>query len=282
MRWNLPHLLLLAGLPVFLWAAGAAGWPPQATLAVGTLVALAALMAAERLWPHRRAWSPRWGDLRRDGIFLGVNAVADALAGLVLHGLVIAWAMASPGEGLAAAWPLGLAVPVAVVLGELGPYLLHRWAHRGGLGWRVHGVHHRPEALNASNNVTTHPLNVMWNRLSRTLPWLLLGFSADAVLAAALFIQVQSFATHANIAGTLGPLNRFIGTAELHRWHHSTVVDEARNFSTAIPLWDQVFGTYHLPDAAGPARVGIAAGGWPAPRDAWRLLVQPVCARCAR
>jgi sterol desaturase/sphingolipid hydroxylase (fatty acid hydroxylase superfamily) len=97
-----------------------------------------------------------------------------------------------------------------------------------------------------------------------------------------LFIQVQSFAVHANISGTVGPLSRWIGSAELHRWHHSLVQGEALNFSTALPIWDQVFGTYKGPSALGPVRVGTAdlqAGtGW----KVWRrMLLAPVCKRCA-
>jgi len=276
--WNLPHLGLLLALP--LYAAATAHWPPALTLAAGALAALGWLMASERLWPYRWSWAPSAADLRRDAAFLGANAAADALAGVLLHGAAIALAAAGLAGSAARGLPAVAAVPLAVVLGELGPYLLHRWAHRGGWLWRVHAVHRRLPAVNASNNLTAHPINVVWNRLARVLPWLLLGFDADVLLWAALFLQVQSFATHANIAGTIGPLNRLIGSAELHRWHHSTVLDEAKNFGTAIPLWDQLFGTYYRPSHAGPRRVGLNRDdGWPDARDWRRLLAWPLC-RC--
>lgn len=136
--------------------------------------------------------------------------------------------------------------------------------------------------MNASNNLTTHPINGLWNQFAPALPWLALGFDARVIASAALFIQVQSFAVHANIGGTLGPLGRWIGSAELHRWHHSVVQGEALNFGTALPIWDQVFGTYRALSASGPMRVGTAdlpAGkGW----RLWRrMLLAPVCARCA-
>lgn len=276
MRINLPHLAVLAALPIHVLAAQRAGWSASLTLAVGTLGALAWLMVAERCSPWRAEWAPTAPDLRRDAVFFGANALTDALLSLLLHGGAILLAAAGLTSGFAAAWPAWLALPVAVALGELGPYALHRWSHRGGWAWRVHGVHHRPGALHASNNFTTHPLNVVWNRLARTLPWLALGFDPQVLVAAALFVQVQSFATHANIAGTIGPLNRLIGSAELHRWHHSTVLAEARNFGTAIPLWDQVFGSYWLPARPGPARVGIDDPAWPDAHDWRRLLGLPL------
>ncbi|MFN7883742.1 MAG: sterol desaturase family protein, partial [bacterium] len=242
LRWNWPHLAALVGLLPFAWWCGAATLEPGATLTLGTLLALGWLMFAERRWPARREWTPSPPELVRDGAFLGINAAADAAGALALTWLALYWADAMPGP--AANWSPWIAVPLAVVLGELGPYALHRWAHRGGWAWRVHAVHHAPERVNASNNLTTHPINVLWNQLARTLPWIALGFDAQVIAWASLFIQVQSFAVHANIAGTVGPLSRWVGSAELHRWHHSVVQGEAMNFSTALPIWDQVFGTY--------------------------------------
>ncbi len=275
LRWNGPHLAVLAALAPFLWWCSAAELAPGATLTLGTLLALAWLMFAERGWSARRDWTPGTRDLVRDGAFLGINAVTDAAGALVLTTLALYAATALPAP--AAHWSPWLALPLAVVLGELGPYVLHRWAHRGGWGWRVHAVHHAPDKVNASNNLTTHPINVLWNQLARTLPWLLLGFDAQVIVWAALFIQVQSFAVHANIAGTLGPL---LGSAELHRWHHSVVAREALNFGTALPFWDRVFGTYRAPSALGPARVGIAGLQAGAGCKPWlRLLLAPIGAR---
>lgn len=280
LRWNWPHLAALAGLVPFAWLAGMAGWEPGTTLTLGTLLALAWLMCAERLWPARPEWTPSGQELVRDGTFLGINAASDAVGALALSWLALYWVAAMPPRS-AADWSPWFAVPAAVVLGELGPYALHRWAHRGGWGWRVHALHHAPHSVNASNNLTAHPLNVLWNQLARTIPWIALGFDAQVIVWASLFIQVQSFAVHANIAGTLGPLNGWIGSAELHRWHHSVVLDEALNFSTAVPFWDKVFGTYRAPSVTGPVRVGIADLPADSSWRAWRtMLLAPVCGRC--
>ncbi|MEJ5999908.1 sterol desaturase family protein [Paucibacter soli] len=100
------------------------------------------------------------------------------VAGAALH-----WQAARAQPGLAQDLTPALALPLAVVLGELGPYWLHRAAHR--------------------------------------LPGLLLGFSA-----------------------------------ELHRWHHSVRAAEAHNFGTALPLWDQLFGSYVYRPGQAPGRVG--------------------------
>lgn len=251
---NWPHLLLLAALAPALWLSR--GWPADLSLTVLSLAALAWLMLWERLWPLREDWQPRGLELARDAAFLGLNAAVDALVVAGLTGLFLRHLAPLLGPGWAAGLHPALALPLAIALGELGPYALHRWAHRGGWLWRFHRLHHRPAKLNAANAVLAHPLNAAWNALSRLLPWLLLGFEPRVLLWAALFLQVQSLAVHANLRGSLGPLNGLIGSAELHRWHHSSEPAEALNFGTALPLWDQLFGSYHHRPGRLPRRLG--------------------------
>jgi sterol desaturase/sphingolipid hydroxylase (fatty acid hydroxylase superfamily) len=64
---------------------------------------------------------------------------------------------------------------------------------------------------------------------------------------------------HANIDFRLGPLSWIFSVGELHRWHHSTVIDEAnRNYGNNFIFWDAVFGTRFLPaDRDCPADLGI-------------------------
>jgi sterol desaturase/sphingolipid hydroxylase (fatty acid hydroxylase superfamily) len=142
-----------------------------------------------------------------------------------------------------------------VLVSELGSYWIHRLSHQEGWLWRVHLLHHRPDRLNVANALTAHPINALYDKLVRVFPLILLGLNAEAMLAIALFTLTQSLVTHANVAGRIGILNYLIGSAELHRLHHSTVEHEAGNFGTAVPLWDQVFGTYKRGEA--PVKVGV-------------------------
>lgn len=272
-QWNHAHLLALAALPAYALATHAAGWGAFATLAVHLALTLAWFGLFERYRPHRSTWTTTPAALRRDATFFGVNAVADGLAGLLAAAVAVQWAGTG---GPAGALPVWVALPLAVLVAEFTAYWLHRGMHAGGWWWRVHAVHHRPEALNVANNLTTHPVNVFVLKLAKLLPLLALGFSAEVVLWASLFLQLQSFATHANTRGRMGWLNYLIGTAELHRWHHSVRVEEALNFATALPLWDQVFGTFHYKGAAEPLQVGVApAHQYPCETQAWALLRYP-------
>jgi hypothetical protein len=100
-HWNHAHLLALALLTPYALAAQAAGWDAFTTLAVHLVATLAWFALFERWRPFRAAWQPAAADLRRDGAFLGVNAVADGLVGLLVAAIALRWA----GSGPASAWP---------------------------------------------------------------------------------------------------------------------------------------------------------------------------------
>ena len=138
----------------------------------------------------------------------------------------------------------------------------------------MHLLHHVPDRLNLANAITAHPLNAAYDKLARLAPLLVLGMSPDAMLVVALFGATQALVAHANVAGTIGWLDRVVGSAGLHRLHHSTDPAEAGNFGTALPLWDQVFGTYRR--AAVPKRVGVfEPAEYPRELELARLLLWP-------
>ena len=250
-----PHLLLLMLLPVA-WSFGDR-FPPSVLLFGWLLFAAALLAVAERLRPARVDWQFRRSDAPRDGGVFALNVLTDGIATAVLALLTLQFAPAVALWPAFAPWSaaaLTIEVALAALVAEFGSYWLHRFSHRGGWLWRVHLLHHRPERLNLGNALTAHPFNALYDKLARVAPLLVCGFSADAIEFAALFAITQSLVTHANIAGTIGPLNYLIGSAEQHRLHHSTNPDEAGNFGTALPFWDQLFGTFRLggaPDAVG-------------------------------
>lgn len=266
---NWPHLVLLLALPAYALLSWHWGWSAEVTLALGTLMALAWLMVCERLSPGRPDWQPSAADMRRDASSLGLAAVTDTALSLLIQAAALAWLQHEAGAGrggsLQPMWqwlPMPVALVLVIAIGEFLPYWLHRWAHERPALWRWHALHHWPTAVNASNSVLVHPLNLLWNKLGRLLPWFLLDVPADLMLWAALFIQAQELAAHANVAGSLRGLRVWLGGAELHRWHHSVVLAEAGNFGTVLPWWDWVFGSLVLPKAAGPTQVGWVPGSW--------------------
>jgi sterol desaturase/sphingolipid hydroxylase (fatty acid hydroxylase superfamily) len=244
-----PHLLLLAALPAWCWLAQDFALPATVTLFAWLVAAVLLLALAERRQPHRVDWHPTGPQLRRDGTAWTLNVITDAGATALLAAIAVAF---FPGRS---DWPLALQVVAGIAVAEFGSYWIHRLSHRDGWLWRVHLLHHRPDRLNVANALTAHPLNAAYDKLARVLPLVALGLDGQAMVAIALFGVTQSLVVHANIAGSIGPLDYLVGSARLHRLHHSTVEHEAGNFGTTIPLWDQVFGTFRR--GAAPAEVGV-------------------------
>jgi sterol desaturase/sphingolipid hydroxylase (fatty acid hydroxylase superfamily) len=73
-------------------------------------------------------------------------------------------------------------------------------------------------------------------------------------------VAAQATFIHANVRWTFRPIQRFVVTPAFHHWHHSADRDSIdKNFSVHTPLWDLLFGTYHLP-SRWPTRYGLSDG----------------------
>lgn len=80
---------------------------------------------------------------------------------------------------------------------------------------------------------------------------------------------------HSNLDYTMGPLNKWLGVAALHRWHHKRDFEDAQvNYGEFLLVWDRLFGTYY----GAPVRIQSDALGLrerPFPRSYWRQLLWP-------
>ena len=137
------------------------------------------------------------------------------------------------------------------------------WTHRAfhsGRGWRIHAIHHSSEELDWIASARVHPLNELVNRLAQATPVLMLGFDPKVTLAAAPFLTLYAIGLHANLDWDFGPLRKVIASPVFHRWHHSRETDALnKNFAGLFPLWDLLFGTFHMPPNRLPRAFGTTS-----------------------
>ncbi|MEJ0065434.1 MAG: sterol desaturase family protein [Caulobacteraceae bacterium] len=145
---------------------------------------------------------------------------------------------------------------ILLVATDLAQYWLHRAFHDPWL-WPFHAIHHSASDVNWTTTFRTHrstiwsstPPSAYWPRPS--------GFSEMTLLLAAPIFFFSGAITHANLNWTFGPLRYVVASPVFHRWHHGADANcQARNFAPMFPVWDLMFGTFHMPPGQRPETFG--------------------------
>ena len=97
-----------------------------------------------------------------------------------------------------------------------------------------------------------------------TLPFILIGVSEQVVMLYFVFYAINGFFQHSNVDAKYGVLNYVVSGAELHRWHHSKLIEESnRNYGNNLIVWDLVFGSWFLPKNRRVAELGLINRSYP-------------------
>lgn len=183
-----------------------------------------------------------------------------ALAAWAAH-LLVPWRL----QETVSAWPLWQRVVIGFLVGEIGFYWGHRWAHEIPFLWRFHSIHHGPSEINFLVSSRAHPIDSVFIRLCGLIPAVFLGVASplgpDGTLVPALIVLVATlwgFFIHANIRWRFGPLEWIIATPGFHHWHHTLADHRDHNYASMLPIVDWLFGTFYLPQTW-PATYGIQA-----------------------
>ena len=227
----------------------------------------AVVTVLEFVIPYDRAWQPDRRDVKNDLLFMVtvqmvLPGILTLLAGvsLVRYLRVAEWPITL--------WPheLPLAVQVALMLlaAEFFRYWLHIAAHNTKLLWRFHSVHHSPHKLYWLNVGRFHPMEKAVQYMLDMLPFVLVGVSEVVLALYFVFYAVNGFFQHSNVDARYGLLNYVVSGAELHRWHHSKLIEESnRNYGNNLILWDLVFGSWFLPRDRRVGDLGLINRSYP-------------------
>ncbi len=196
-------------------------------------------------------------------LFFGlINAAVTHVffAGLVYH--VLEWASGRE-FGLLRIVPLPrfLMVPASFLLLDLWMYCWHRINHVVGFFWRFHRMHHSDAEMDASTALRFHTGEIILSHCARLLVLPLLGLDFSALLLYEMCLFPVILFHHSNIAlpEKWDKLMRgFIVTPNMHRVHHSQVLDETNsNYSTIFSFWDRLFGSFIKRDDILNIRFGL-------------------------
>lgn len=155
--------------------------------------------------------------------------------------------MASAWSEIAADLPPWVSVPLFYIVGDFMLYWAHRAMH-APLLWPLHATHHSARDLICLTSTRLHPLEQFVGVIAIAVPFIMLGFSVDAVLICSLAMTAQGVLSHSSVPVPLWVQRVFHGR-DTHRIHHG--MDPAlfnTNFAR-LAMWDRLFGTFHLMDA---------------------------------
>ncbi|WP_109852593.1 sterol desaturase family protein [Aquimarina sp. AU58] len=249
---TVPALLLITGIIASLTISKR--WSFEISSYVIFLFTAIYILTFEQIIPLKTDWKTKksnlWSDIKH---FIFSAALFDALGKTVSLSFVL---YLQQNLFIASEiWddvPLILTFVVANIIGEFLPYFYHRISHIGNrnsilslLLWKIHSIHHLPTSLNWFKTNWIHPINIFLNTVFKMIPLLLLGFNEDMIFLVGVAHVVIAYISHANIKTNTGFLDYLIVTPQVHHFHHSKLLHEAKNYGNIIPYWDLVFGTYY-------------------------------------
>lgn len=255
----------------------------EATIRLATFVAIFAAMAAWETAAPRRArsysraqrWPSNLAVVALDTIFVRILLPASA-ASLALLGAERGWGLLNN-----ASLPGWAAVLGSVALLDLAIYLQHVMFHAVPALWRVHRMHHADLDFDVTTGARFHPIEIVLSMLIKFGVVAALGASALGVVIFEILLNATSMFNHSNVH-VPERLDRyirwFVVTPDMHRVHHSIMVDETNsNFGFSLPWWDCLLGTYRDQPAAGHEGMTIGIEQFREARESRldRMLLQP-------
>jgi sterol desaturase/sphingolipid hydroxylase (fatty acid hydroxylase superfamily) len=183
--------------------------------------------------------------------------IVGLVIGILIGILSFAWIPGLLIRPLVALLPPFVKPLVAFFLFDMIVYWAHRWAHEVPFLWRFHAIHHSTEKLDWVSGFRAHPLDGAI--IAPAVVFLIAaGFSTETAVVITVLQIIVGLFLHANVRWRLRPMHKIIITPEFHHWHHTNEPDAIwSNYSTFLPLWDLIFGTYYMPETKRPQVYGV-------------------------
>jgi len=210
-----------------------------------------------RVRPEQGPLSAGW---RLDLAYFGVNHLLIGVFLVVSTHFAhdyFAWAISPSLQAHVVALPAIIRFALVILAADAVEYVSHRAYHEVPLLWRIHAVHHSPEYMDWLSGSRLHFFEPLVTRALVLVPIFLLGFPQDTIFAYLIFISVQSVLIHSNIKVKVGWLRYVIVTPQFHHWHHASDAEAIdKNYAAHTPIFDMMFGTWHLPKDRWPVKYG--------------------------
>lgn len=271
--------LLLGSTLALYFGAQLHGWNLATVFAWMGGARMVLMLAVEFAFPAKPEWKMSWASFRRDLKYMAVNG---GITGLLKFGLGwLALDLSRYNTGIVANTSILVEFLALLLVFEFFQYWYHRLSHIGtgrwgAWLWKVHVAHHLPDKVYLLMHPVGHPLNLLISLALVQWPLVVLGARPESIFLFNALMGLQGLVSHFNVDIKAGPLNYLLVGAELHRFHHSADMAEAKNFGVLTPFWDLVFRTFVYNPKRLPTALGVQAPGqYPASSDMGKVLALP-------
>lgn len=265
--WTVYPAVIIFGLALNFFLLNS-GFPLQISAYIPIILGVVIITFLEHKFPYRKSWLPKTSDVRNDAAFMVVVQVILPRILSLFVAFTISKYIKNKGLTPAEYWPHHF-LPIVqaflmVLFADFFRYWFHRASHEWYSLWRLHAVHHSPHKLYWINVGRFHPIDKTLQFLFDSLPFIIVGVSEEVLAIYFVFYAINGFFQHCNIDLKLGFLNYIISGPELHRWHHSFIIEEAnKNYGNNLIIWDLLFGTWFLPTDRAIKELGLKNRQYP-------------------
>ena len=250
----------------------------EGTLRLGLFLSLLLIFSALE-WRYPKLQRPahrkqRWAQ------HLGITVLNTLLLRILFPVLALDLALNPPvswGLMHLVNWPFWLEALLAIVFFDAFIYWQHRVFHRVPWLWRLHRMHHSDLLLDASSALRFHPIEIAISMALKMGVVVAIGASPWAVIIFEILLNGTALFNHANwnLKNWDSKLKTIVVTPDMHRVHHSSVVEETNsNYGFCLSVWDKWFGSFK--DRPDPDEIGLKEFRKDREQKFSELLIQPL------
>lgn len=190
--------------------------------------------------------------IRTEWILVGFMATVGILIQIIQFVVFGRAAMATGGpllylEAQSVFGSVALVVIYALYI-DCAKYWMHRLSHMIPLLWATHSFHHSAECLTVATGARHHWAEAIVLAPFLFLTLMLFQLPEHLMAAAVLLMKVPDGLQHLNYKIAWHRASIWINTPQWHRIHHSVEPKHRdKNFSSAFPIMDVIFGTAYRP-----------------------------------
>lgn len=247
---------------------------------ISIVAAVTFIFLLEGLFPHYTGRSKRLAHAFPHVLTAFFNAFLTRLLLVGLTIAVIGWA-AGNSFGLQSALALNPVAGTVVVflLFDIWMYFWHMANHRFSFLWRFHRAHHSDTAMDTTTALSFHPGELILSTFARLPVLVLIGMSFSQLVIFETLLNLSTLFHHSNLAvpEKWDRLIRiFIVTPNMHRVHHSVVMNETNsNFTSLLSVWDRLYKTFRTREDTRAITLGLPLFREEKWQRAWGFFITP-------